>query len=142
MRVTTGIFITCLWAGFFATLAGSAVQGQTPAPSQAGVSSQDATDELVVAVGKSVLVDSARQIERIAVGSGDLAEATAVSPTEVMINGKAPGETTLILWQTGGGRQFFNVKILPGNSAVNDRVEALRREFKNGVPRTDIAGQL
>jgi pilus assembly protein CpaC len=57
----------------------------------------------MVAVGKSVLVDCARSIERIAVGTGEFAEATAVSPTEIVINGKAPGETTLIVWQAGGG---------------------------------------
>jgi pilus assembly protein CpaC len=85
-------------------------------------------------VGKSVLVDCARTIERIAVGSGDLAEATAVSPTEVMINGKAPGETTLIVWQAGGGRQFFNVKVRAGNSAATDRIESLRRELRTELP--------
>ena len=62
-------------------------------------------------MGKSVLVDLRAAIERIAVGSGDIAEATAVSPTEIMLNGKAAGETSLIVWQAGGGRQFFNVQV-------------------------------
>ena len=90
-----------------------ALQAQTPpAPSPpAGASSQDSSNELFVAVGKSVLVDIALPIARIAVGSGDIAEATAVSPTEILVNGKAAGETTLIVWETGGGRQFFNVTV-------------------------------
>jgi len=112
----------------------STLQAQTQNPLPAGVSTQDSSNELVVAVGKSLLVDCARPVERIAVGSSDLAEATAVSPSEVMINGKAPGETTLIVWQTGGGRQFFNVKVRAGSSAATDRMDALRRELRTEFP--------
>jgi len=73
-------------------------------------------------------------VERIAVGSGEVAEATAVSPSEVMINGKAAGETTLIIWQAGGARQFFNVKVRPSEAAATDRLDALRRELRSEFP--------
>jgi hypothetical protein len=46
-------------------------------------------------------------VQRVAIGLGEFAEATAVSPTEVLVNGKAPGETTLIIWKTGGGPSVF-----------------------------------
>jgi pilus assembly protein CpaC len=107
------------------------LKAQTPG---AGVSTQDSTNDLLVAVGKSVLVDSARPVERIAVGSGDLAEATAVSPSEIMINGKAPGETTLIVWQAGGGRQFFNLKVRPSDAVAADKLDGLRRELRTEFP--------
>jgi pilus assembly protein CpaC len=45
------------------------------------------------------------------VGYGDVAEATAVGPKEILVNGKAPGETSLILWQQGGEKLFFDVKV-------------------------------
>jgi pilus assembly protein CpaC len=98
------------------------------------VSGQDAANELFVAVDKSVLVDIARPIQRIAVGLGEFAEATAVSPNEVLVNGKAPGETSLIVWEAGGGRQFFNVIVRPSAVAANDRMEALRRQLKAELP--------
>ncbi len=44
-----------------------------PAAPQLEGSSQDSANDMVVVVGKSVLVDCAHQITRIAVGSGDLA---------------------------------------------------------------------
>ena len=97
-------------------------------------STQDSANEMVVVVGKSVLVDCRHQISRIAVGSGDLAEATAVSPTEVMLNGKAAGETSLIIWQVNGERQFFNVKIRTSSSVTNDRLESVRRELRTELP--------
>ena len=64
-------------------------------------------------------------------GTGDLAEATAVSPTEILINGKAPGETTMIVWQSGGGRQFFNIKVRANSAVANDRLEAVRRQLRD-----------
>jgi pilus assembly protein CpaC len=114
----------------------SPLQSQTPdaAPQSAAVSTQDSANELTVAVGKSVLVDTAHPIERIAVGSSDLAEATAMSPTEIMLNGKAPGETTLIVWQAGGERQFFNVKVHASSSVANDHMETLRHELRTEFP--------
>jgi pilus assembly protein CpaC len=112
------------------------LQAQTPAAASqpAGVTAEDSTNDLVVAVGKSVLVDCTNPIERIALGSGDLAEATAVSPTEIMLNGKAPGETSLIVWQTGGGRQFFNVQVRASTFADNDKMDGLRRELRTELP--------
>jgi pilus assembly protein CpaC len=113
-----------------------ALGGQAPAPSaqSAAGSSQDSANELFVSVGKSVLVDSAHQIARVAIGMADVAEATAVTPTEVMVNGKAPGETTLIIWEAGGGRQFFNVTVGPSTYVANDRLESLRRELRTELP--------
>ena len=109
-------------------------QVQTPTAPSAGGSTQDSANDLSVAVGKSVLVDCAKPIERVALGSGDLAEATAVSPTEVMLNGKAPGETTLIVWQVGGERQFFNVTVHASTYVANDRLDSLRRELRTELP--------
>jgi pilus assembly protein CpaC len=105
--------------------------GAAPPPVSTG---QDSANDLVVGAGKAVLVDTALQVERIAVGSSDIAEATAVSPTEVMLNGKAPGETSLIIWQRGGARQFFNVQVRAANTAVNDKLDSARRELRSEFP--------
>ena len=122
----------------FALAAGMAssswAQTPTSLPQPAPGSTQDSANDLLVAVGKSVLVDCARPIQRVAVGTGDLAEATAVSPTEILINGKAPGETSMIVWQAGGGRQFFNLKVRANSSLANDRLEAVRRQLRMELP--------
>lgn len=109
-------------------------QAAPAAPPPVEGSTQDSANDLVVVVGKSVLVDCTHQITRIAVGSADLAEATAVSPTEVMLNAKAAGETSLIIWQVNGERQFFNVKIRTSTSVTNDRLESVRRELRTELP--------
>src|ERR1017187_7006487 len=54
--------------------------------------------KLLATVGKSLIIDSPLNIEKIAVANGDLVEAVAINPKEVLVNGKAPGETSLIIW--------------------------------------------
>jgi len=133
VRVRIGVAVTCFNAVLLTFGAGTSLRAQTPAPT-AAAATQDSTNDLSVSVGKSVLVDCARPVERVAVGSSDLAEATAVSPTEIMLNGKAPGETTLIVWQTGGVRQFFNVTVHASNYAANDHLDTVRRELRTEFP--------
>ena len=106
---------------------------QTPAP-PAAPSSSESPNELFVTVGKSVLVNSALPIERIAVGFGDFAEATAVSPQEVLVNGKAVGETSLIIWQRGGSKLFFDVTVRASHFAADTHIDAVRRELKRELP--------
>ncbi len=84
-----------------------------------------ATRDLSVTVGKSVLVDSPQVIERISVANGDLAEAVAVTPHEILVNGKVPGETSMIVWQQGGNRLFFDLLV----NRSETRVDGVRRQI-------------
>jgi pilus assembly protein CpaC len=95
---------------------------------------QDSTNEVAVAVGKTLLIDCAQPVARVAVGLGEVAEASAVSPTEILINGKAPGETSLIIWDRKGGRQFFNVTVRPSSAVTTDNLSAIRRELALELP--------
>jgi pilus assembly protein CpaC len=54
-----------------------------------------------------------------------------------MVNGKAAGETSLIIWDKTGGRQFFNVSVRACAAVSNDRLDAIRREL-----RTELPGQV
>ena len=135
MNGKLGTLIVCcsISTGVFST--SSITAQQAPAQSQPVASTgQDSANDLVVGQGKSVLVDCSLPIERIAVGSGDIAEATAVSPTEVMVNGKASGETSLIIWQRGGARQFFNIRVRSVNTATEDKLDSVRRELRTEFP--------
>ena len=105
-----------------------------PAPRGPGAGFQDSANELAVNVGKTVLVDTAQPIARVAVGLGDVAVATAVSPTEVMVDGKSPGETSLILWDVHGGRQFFNVSVRPSTSVHNSQLQEIRQQLRTEMP--------
>ena len=92
------------------------------------VHSQAARD-LFVTVGKSLVVDSPVNIQRVSVGNGEMAEALAVNPREVLVNGKAVGETSIIIWQQGGNRLFFDLTVRPSNSKVSAVQQQLDREL-------------
>jgi len=136
VRAKTGITIAFCSALSLALCAGAGLRAQTPSsPSQpASSANQDSANDLSVAVGKTVLVDIAWPIKRIANNMAEIADVHATSPTEVMVQGKTPGETSLIIWDTHGGRQFFNVTVRPNTSALNDHLDAIRRELRTELP--------
>jgi pilus assembly protein CpaC len=134
--MNVGIGVACVSVFCFSVCAGTFLQAQTSTvvAHPAEVSNQDSANDLSVAVGKSVLVDFAQPVQRVAVGLNDIAEATAISATEIMVNGKTPGQTSLIVWERGGDRQFFNVTVYSNKHEANDRLNAMRRELNTELP--------
>jgi pilus assembly protein CpaC len=118
-------------------------QGQAPVIHAPLGTRQDVANDLSVVVGKSLLIDCALPVERVAVGLGGIAEAAAISPVEIIVNGKAQGETSLILWEKGGNREFFNVKVRADAAAAYDRLETIRRELDRELPGQplDVRGE-
>ena len=137
------IAIVSLCGAFSADGVQAAEQTQTPAqtpssPPAPQATAEESPNDLLITVGKSIVVNSALPIERVSVGFGDVAEATAVGPREILVNGKAAGETSLIVWQQGGGKLFFDVIVRPSRFINNNRVEALRREMRAELPGQKI----
>ena len=54
------------------------------------------------------------------------------------MNGKTAGDTSLIVWEAGGGRQFYNVVVRPSPGIAGDRLEGLRRELRTELPGQPI----
>jgi len=106
----------------------------TPTSAAAGATVQDSTNDLSVSVGKTVLVDTAQTISRVAIGLADTAEVSGISPTEVMVTGKTAGETSLIIWDIHGGRQFFNVTVHAVPTVSSDNLDTIRRELRAELP--------
>jgi pilus assembly protein CpaC len=90
---------------------------------------------LTITVGKGVVVDSPADIRRVAVSNGEIAEAIVATPTEILVNGKAPGETSMVVWQQSGNRLLYNLTILRNDAGL----EAVRRQIKNELSGQAIA---
>jgi len=110
-----------------------ALAGRPPALTATELQTQNAP--LVVTVGKSLVLDNAMNIQRISLANSDLAEAVAVNPREVLINGKAAGETSLVIWQQGGPRLLFDLTVRPNTT----RLEDIRRQLAKGLPGQDVS---
>jgi pilus assembly protein CpaC len=106
------------------------------APFESGPSA--APESLSLDVGKSTLIESSLPIDRISVGLGDFAVATAVSPYEVLLNGKVPGATSMIIWQEGGSKLLYDVTVHPSPLLADDRLEEIERQIKLELPAQEI----
>jgi pilus assembly protein CpaC len=116
-------------------LAGPAALLSQTAPAQDATQSREATEaklaskNLGIIVGRSIIVDSPGQIQRVAVANPDLVETVAVNTHELLINGKLPGETTMILWTEGGQRRAFNLNVTANTTHLEGVQNELATEF-------------
>src|SRR3954453_23593436 len=93
------------------------------------------TKDLSVTVGKSLVGDSPVNIQRVSVANPALAEAVAISPKELLVNGLTPGETTVIIWQQGGNRLFYDLNVRQSTR----RIDAVRAELARDLAGQDIS---
>jgi len=130
----------CLLAlSFLYAAAGQQTEGLPPvAPEPPAQSDQDSPTNLLLTVGKSVIIDNALPLERISVGFGDIAEGTAISPHQLLLNAKTPGVTSLIIWQEGGTRRFFDITVVASTFLANRRVEGIQREIERELPGQSV----
>ena len=90
--------------------------------------------KLTVTVGKSLIIDSPLNIQRVSVANGELVEAVAVNPKEVLLNGKGAGETSLIVWQQNGNRLVYDLTVRMSPL----KLEAVREQIAREYPDCDI----
>jgi len=132
---------TCL-AFLLLSLSIRASLGQQAPPRQAAGSEsrpeRNSPARLQITVGESRVIDSALPIERISVGFGDIAEATATGPREVLLNAKMPGVTSLVVWQQGGTRLSFDVIVVASHLLADSRVNAISSEIKRELPGQSV----
>lgn len=104
----------------------SATQDQT---SGSNPESLKSPSEITVVVNESVIVEQPLGIRRIAIASGDIAEAAAASAREVLLNGKSPGDTTLLVWDVKGNRRMYEVHVRANTASL----DGIRRELTKEV---------
>src|SRR5271169_6331593 len=92
-----------------ATQATSAPIPRTQAPPVAAESEGPQTLHLLV--GRSLVITSPSKIKRVSLADPSIAEAIVVSPYQVLVNGKAPGGVSLMLWDESDQSQAFEVSV-------------------------------
>ncbi len=89
--------------------------------------------ERVISVsrGASALFISPVALQRFSVGDPNIAEVTIVSPTEVVINGRSLGSTTLLIWDNTSEVKVYSVE-------VTADAPALERYLRSLLPNEEI----
>lgn len=90
--------------------------------------------ELVLTVGRSLSIDSARPIRRAATANDAVAECVAIGPKELLVNAKAPGETSIVIWQDNDTRLRYELTVRPDPA----RLDAVRRQIAREFGQSDI----
>jgi pilus assembly protein CpaC len=127
--VKTFTAAACLCAVF------GGASGSTPQENAQNAKRPGVDGNLIVTVGMSMIIDSPVAVAKISIANGDLAEAVAVNPQEILINGKAPGETSLIVWQQGGTRLVYDLIVRISTQKLDNVRQQIARDF----PDEDIS---
>ncbi|MBA2556531.1 MAG: type II and III secretion system protein family protein [Chloroflexi bacterium] len=86
--------------------------------------------EQVVSVSKgaSVLIVNQTPLQRFSVGDPAVAEAVVVSPTEILVNGKTLGTTSLVLWDNTGTPRLYSIEVTADAPGLERYLSALMPE--------------
>jgi len=66
---------------------------------------------LRVMVGKSLLVNTTERLKRVSVTDPAVADAIVVTPTQILIHGRSPGEVSLLIWDELERSQSFDLRV-------------------------------
>lgn len=71
-------------------------------------------------VGKSQIIQFAQPIKRISITDPSLADLILLSPTQMILNGKAAGVTSIIIWDESDQPAFFDLYVQNDTSGLLD----------------------
>src|SRR5438270_11992424 len=85
-------------------------QEQT-APASATAQAEAGPAPLRVLVGKSLLINTTERLKRISVTDPSVADAIVVTPTQILVHGRAPGEVSLLIWDLAERSRSFDLRV-------------------------------
>jgi pilus assembly protein CpaC len=121
-RVAFLFVLAIAWAVFNAPIA-----AQVPAAPQQPQGFQ----ALHLTTGRSMVLTPEFDVTRIAITNPAIADATVIQPREILIDGKAPGTISLIVWGGGGQRVQYDV-------VVEQPVAGLEQQLRQLFPGEEI----
>src|SRR5579871_525814 len=75
---------------------------------------------LRVMVGKSLLINTTERLKRISITDPSIATAQVVTPTQILVHGRAPGEVSLLIWDELERSRSFDLRVDVDVSACAD----------------------
>lgn len=88
---------------------------------------------LRVMVNKSILINTAERLKRVSITDPAVADAVVVTPTQVMIHGRAPGEVTLVIWDEQDRSRSFDLRVDVDSTAAAEEIKQLMPDQRINV---------
>jgi pilus assembly protein CpaC len=100
---------------------------QTPAPTTSATPQSETAGAapLRVMVGKSLLINTTERLKRVSVTDPTVADALVVTPTQVLVNGLAPGEVSLLIWDELERNRSFDLRVDVDITAASEEMHRL-----------------
>jgi pilus assembly protein CpaC len=126
MRVRTSflgaLLVTVAFApfAFSETMQQSDTAGQSQSPPPTGTQTTTLPPQsqqvqgsapLRVMVGKSLLINTTERLKRISVTDPGIAFAQVITPTQILVHGKSPGEVSLLIWDELERSRSFDLRV-------------------------------
>lgn len=90
-------------------------QAQSPPPSGTQTttlpSQAQGSAPLRVMVGKSLLINTTERLKRISLTDPAIAWAQVITPTQILVHGRAPGEISLLIWDEVERSRSFDLRV-------------------------------
>jgi pilus assembly protein CpaC len=105
--------------------------GQAPASTPATSlpppgETQQGSAPLRVMVGKSLLINTTERLKRVSVTDPAVADTFVVTPTQILVHGRTPGEVSLLIWDELERSRSFDLRV---DVDVSAAAEEERRVF-------------
>jgi len=87
---------------------------QAPGPeasSSAPEAAAQGSAPLRVMVGKSLLINTTERLRRVSVTDDAVADAIVVTPTQILVHGRAAGEVSLLIWDELERSRSFDLRV-------------------------------
>jgi pilus assembly protein CpaC len=79
-------------------------------------------EAIVVVKGQTALIVQPVPVQRLSIADPTVAEVLAVSPQEILVNGKELGSTSLLIWDQRGQRHLYTVEVLPDTVSLRQTI--------------------
>jgi pilus assembly protein CpaC len=88
-------------------------------------------------VGRSLVITSPARIIRLVVADPTIVDSQVVSPTQLLISGKAPGVSSLVIWEETGQTQTFDAWV---DLDLTEIVAKIHQDFPNETVDVEARG--
>ena len=91
-----------------------------PAQSAQAPQQSQGSAPLRVMVGKSLLINTTERLKRISITDDSIASARVITPTQILVHGKTPGEVSFLIWDELERSRSFDLRVDVDVSAAAD----------------------
>lgn len=83
--------------------------------------------------GGSVLLTEPRDLERISISDETIAEAVVLPPRQILLNAKAVGTTSLLVWREGEAARLYEVQVSADVAGLQSQLGELFPDFEVSI---------